>query len=76
MEAPDFQFVYNDCDTLANELAEWYAYSEEPEFPLNSAAFRKHFEQIRKQYWPENDMFLWKTKWFEFSKTVTNYGHL
>ncbi len=48
METPDFEFVYSDCDVLANEIAEWYTYSEEPEFQANSAAFKKYFEHIRK----------------------------
>lgn len=39
-EVPDFNFEYNDSDTLDAELAEWYTYSEEPEFVWNLNAFK------------------------------------
>ena len=39
-ETPDFIFDYSDSDSLNSELAEWYTYSEEPEFVWNAKAFR------------------------------------
>lgn len=42
-ETPDFNFIYNDTDSLTNELAEWYTYTEEFEFELNRITFEKSF---------------------------------
>ena len=39
-ETPDFIFNYSDSDSLNSELAEWYTYSEEPEFVWNAKAFK------------------------------------
>jgi hypothetical protein len=39
-EVPDFVFNYSDSDTLDAEIAEWYTYSEEPEFLWNKSAFK------------------------------------
>ncbi len=39
-ETPDFIFNYADTDNLSAELAEWYTYSEEPEFVWNANAFK------------------------------------
>ncbi|RNA35377.1 striatin-interacting 2 [Brachionus plicatilis] len=39
-EVPDFHFDYSDSDTLEVELAEWYTYSEEPEFLWNLNSFK------------------------------------
>ncbi|CAF0731843.1 unnamed protein product [Brachionus calyciflorus] len=46
-EVPDFSFDYNDSDTLDNEIAEWYTYSEEPEFVWNLNAFN---DLLNKHY--------------------------
>ena len=40
LETPDFSFSYMDSDSLGEELAEWYTYSEEPEFLWNLKAFK------------------------------------
>lgn len=39
-ETPDFAFKYSDSDCLGEELAEWYTYSEEPEYLWNHKAFK------------------------------------
>lgn len=49
-ETPDFSFVYADSDSLVNEIAEWYTYSEEPEFLWNIKAFKDAFY---KQHYQE-----------------------
>ena len=41
IETSDFIFNYSDSDSLGAELAEWYTYSEEPEFLWNVKAFKK-----------------------------------
>lgn len=47
-ETSDFLFKYADSDTLDEELAEWYTYSEEPEYLWNIKAFNdKYFKQNR-----------------------------
>ena len=33
MDSPDVEFSYSDSDTLGAELAEFYSYTENPEFP-------------------------------------------
>lgn len=44
-ETPDFIFNYSDSDNLDEELAEWYTYSEEPEYLWNLKAFNdKYFK--------------------------------
>ena len=49
-EVPDFLFVYADSDSLNAELAEWYAYSEEPEFVWNANAFKNNlFKKYRNK---------------------------
>lgn len=51
METPDFIFNYSDSDNLDEELAEWYTYSEEPEYLWNLKAFNdKYFKQNRKLF--------------------------
>lgn len=42
----DLDFIYADCDTLANEISELYSYTEEDEFFEN----RKAFENLMRQY--------------------------
>lgn len=49
-EIPDFNFDYNDSDTLDAELAEWYTYSEEPEFVWNLNAFKSLFTKKCKSF--------------------------
>ena len=46
-EVPDFIYYYSDSDTLAAEIAEWYTYSEEPEFLWNLKAFKN---SMKKNY--------------------------
>ena len=42
-ETPDFIFKYADSDSLGEEIAEWYTYSEEPEYLWNEKAFNESF---------------------------------
>ena len=44
-ETPDFIFKYADTDTLGEELAEWYTYSEEPEFLWNMKSFKENLNK-------------------------------
>ncbi|XP_050664312.1 striatin-interacting protein 1 [Leptidea sinapis] len=46
MESPELDFVYDDCDTQANEIAELYSYTEHPEFQLNVKAFEDIMELL------------------------------
>ncbi|XP_063360271.1 striatin-interacting protein 1 [Cydia amplana] len=46
MESPELDFVYDDCDTQANEIAELYSYTEHPEFQLNVKAFEDIMEEF------------------------------
>ncbi|CAK1546088.1 unnamed protein product [Leptosia nina] len=46
MESPELDFVYDDCDTQANEIAELYSYTEHPEFQLNVKAFEEIMEEF------------------------------
>ena len=45
-ETPDFMFKYADSDSLTEEIAEWYTYSEEPEYAWNENAFNESFHNI------------------------------
>jgi hypothetical protein len=56
-ETPDFPFAYADSDTLNGELAEWYTYSEEPEFVWNATAFKS---TLYKEHYGEK-------KWLELT---------
>ncbi|KAK2726963.1 striatin-interacting protein 1-like isoform X2 [Artemia franciscana] len=40
-DCPDIDFVYDDSDSYANEIAELYTYTEVPEFQLNLKAFEE-----------------------------------
>lgn len=44
-DSPDLDFVYDDTDSAANEIAELYSYTEQPEFLLNVKAFEDQMEQ-------------------------------
>ncbi|XP_022915364.2 striatin-interacting protein 1 [Onthophagus taurus] len=44
-DSPDLDFIYDDTDTAANEIAELYSYTEQPEFQLNVRAFEDQMEQ-------------------------------
>ncbi|XP_066998245.2 striatin-interacting protein 1 homolog [Anabrus simplex] len=44
-DCPDLDFCYDDADSLINELAELYSYTEQPEFQLNVRAFE---DQMRE----------------------------
>lgn len=46
-DSPDLDFVYDDCDTAANEIAELYSYTEQPELQLNVRAFEDQMEQYQ-----------------------------
>lgn len=46
MESPELDFVYDDCDTQANEIAELYSYTEHPEYQLNVKAFEDIMEEF------------------------------
>lgn len=46
MESPELDFVYDDCDTQANEIAELYSYTEHPEFQHNVKAFEDIMEEF------------------------------
>ncbi|CAF0947828.1 unnamed protein product [Didymodactylos carnosus] len=39
LDVPEFNFIYDDSDILQTEIAELYAYSEEPEFVWNANAY-------------------------------------
>lgn len=43
-ECPNLDYVYDDTDTHANEIAELYTYTEQPEFQLNVKAFEEVME--------------------------------
>lgn len=45
-EAPDVEFDYGDSDTLAGEMAEFYSYTENPEFPGVHKAFEESMERF------------------------------
>jgi len=38
-ESPDIEFLYDDADSHAAEIAEAYSYTEQPEFTMNQVAF-------------------------------------
>lgn len=44
---PDLDFIYSDTDILANEIAELYSYTEQPEFQLNVKAFEDYMETLK-----------------------------
>ncbi|XP_045520283.1 striatin-interacting protein 1 homolog [Pieris brassicae] len=46
MESPELDFVYDDCDSQNNEIAELYSYTEHPEFQLNVKAFEEVMEEF------------------------------
>lgn len=46
MDSPDLDFVYDDCDSQANEIAELYSYTEHPEFQLNVKAFEDIMDEF------------------------------
>ncbi|XP_013190365.1 striatin-interacting protein 1 [Amyelois transitella] len=46
MDSPELDFIYDDCDTQANEIAELYSYTEHPEFQRNVKAFEDIMEEF------------------------------
>ncbi|XP_015429050.1 PREDICTED: striatin-interacting protein 1 [Dufourea novaeangliae] len=57
METPislDVDFVYNDADTHANEIAELYSYSEQYELHVNLTAFEEQMEFYKLRPWWQN----------------------
>lgn len=63
-ETPDFLFKYSDSDSLCEELAEWYTYSEEPEYTWNEKAFK---ESLPKKKAENSDESIFSLKWSELS---------
>ncbi|KAL3308990.1 Striatin-interacting protein 1, partial [Cichlidogyrus casuarinus] len=52
----DFEFVYNDCDEYATEIAEFYSYSEDKDILKNKEVFCSHFgAKFPGQKWTEVD---------------------
>ena len=51
METPDFMFKYADSDSLTEEIAEWYTYSEEPEYVWNQQAFHASLINKKCNFW-------------------------
>ncbi|XP_055635161.1 striatin-interacting protein 1 isoform X2 [Toxorhynchites rutilus septentrionalis] len=47
LEFPDLDFIYADADTHANEIAELYSYTEQPEFQHNVKAFEDQMEYYK-----------------------------
>ncbi len=45
-DTPDIEFVYQDSDTLAGEVAEFYSYTENPEFPGVQKSFQECMESF------------------------------
>ncbi|XP_012252405.1 striatin-interacting protein 1 homolog [Athalia rosae] len=50
-ESPDLDFVYDDADTHANEIAELYSYTEKHELLYNLNAFEDQMERYQLQPW-------------------------
>lgn len=46
-DGPDLDFVYDDSDSLLNEIAELYSYTEQPEFQLNVKAFEDQMRDYK-----------------------------
>ncbi|CAF4020323.1 unnamed protein product, partial [Rotaria sordida] len=44
LDVPEFNFIYNDSDSIHAEITELYTYSEEPEFVWNAEAFNIFFQ--------------------------------
>uniref|UniRef100_U5EY75 Far11/STRP C-terminal domain-containing protein n=1 Tax=Corethrella appendiculata TaxID=1370023 RepID=U5EY75_9DIPT len=47
LEFPDLDFIYNDTDSHANEIAELYSYTEQNEFQQNVKAFDDQMEYYK-----------------------------
>ena len=45
-ESPDIDFVYTDTDSFANEMSEFYSYTENPEF----RGYRESYEKCLQRY--------------------------
>ncbi|XP_076759867.1 striatin interacting protein isoform X1 [Xylocopa sonorina] len=50
----DLDFVYDDADKHANEIAELYSYSEESELHVNLTAFEEQMELYKLRPWWQN----------------------
>jgi hypothetical protein len=51
-ECPDLDFAYDDSDSLVNEVAELYSYTEQPEFQLNLKAFEDQMKEWKQSpFW-------------------------
>lgn len=56
-DCTDLEFIYDDADIYANEIAELYGYTEQPEFPLNLKAFEDQMEMYNvKPCWQKLSM--------------------
>ncbi|XP_029032119.1 striatin interacting protein isoform X2 [Osmia lignaria lignaria] len=50
----DLDFVYDDADTHANEIAELYSYNEQCELHVNLTAFEEQMESYKLRPWWQN----------------------
>ncbi|XP_003706763.1 striatin interacting protein isoform X3 [Megachile rotundata] len=50
----DLDFVYDDADTHANEIAELYSYTEQSELHVNLTAFEEQMESYKLRPWWQN----------------------
>ncbi|XP_076236978.1 striatin interacting protein isoform X2 [Calliopsis andreniformis] len=50
----DLEFVYDDADTYANEIAELYSYTEQYELHVNLTAFEEQMESYKLLPWWQN----------------------
>ncbi len=46
-ETPDIEFVYEDSDSFAGEMAEFYSYTENPEFTVVHKSFHECMEAFK-----------------------------
>ncbi|CAL7936494.1 unnamed protein product [Xylocopa violacea] len=53
-KSADLDFVYDDADKHANEIAELYSYSEESELHVNLTAFEEQMELYKLRPWWQN----------------------
>eukprot|EP00794_Sanderia_malayensis_P017832 gene17832-19615_t len=52
-DVPSLDFIYNDSDSLLNELAELYSYTEENEFVENADIFHENYAGTESRPWKE-----------------------
>ncbi|KAJ8046474.1 Striatin-interacting protein 1 [Holothuria leucospilota] len=54
-DSPDLDFVYGDADRYTAEIAEFYSYTEEPEFALGQKYFEEDFHCYVSDKWSQLD---------------------